>query len=385
MNSLTIRRPAADGEADGRFRRGVAKAASVHGLLLILIALIVMFSLLRPETFPTELTFRGLLDSNGVVVLLALGVMIPLATNQFDLSLGYVVALTNSLAIGFQIKSGMSWEVAAVLILCIGIVIGVINGLLVAYAQIDSFIATLGSGTVLFGIANWYTHGAQISGPLSTSFESLRGLWFGVPRLAYFVLAVAIVLWLMFEYLPSGRFFYAVGSNRRAAELSGIDVRRRIVIAFALSALIASAAGILIASQLGVGQAGTGPDYLLPVFAAALLGSTSVRPGRVNVWGTVIAALVLAVAVVGMQQLGAAFYVSYLFNGGILVIAVGASGWVGRRRSSARRSEALRHATADDAPAENGSVPALAPDAVSATVSGPAAASGADPESEERT
>lgn len=371
MSSLA-QNPAPTRYTSQRLREGAARAASVHGLLLILVALIVVFSLLRPSTFPTELTFRGILDSNGVVVLLALAVMIPLATNQFDLSLGYIVALTNSLAVGLQVKSGMSWEVAALLILMIGAVIGIVNGLLVAYAQIDSFIATLGSGTVLFGIANWYTDGAQISGQLPAGFESLRGLWLGVPKIAFLVLAIAIVLWLVFEYLPSGRYFYAVGSNHRAAELSGIDTKRRILLAFLLSGVLASAAGVLVASQLGIGQAGTGPDYLLPVFAAALLGSTSVRPGRVNVWGTVIAALVLAVAVAGMQQLGAPFYVSYLFNGGILVIAVGASGWVGRRRAATRRSEAMRHAALGDAtrngngPAADAARPAQGEEAVSA-------------------
>jgi ribose transport system permease protein len=95
---------------------------------------------------------------------------------------------------------------------------------------------------------------------------------------------------------------------------------------------------------LRIGQTNTGPDYLLPVFAAALLGSTSVRPGRVNVWGTVIAVFLVAVALAGLQQLGSPFYVEYIFNGTILIIAVGSAGIVGRRRAAARRAQALRQA-----------------------------------------
>lgn len=327
-------------------REGLARVMSVYGLVVLLIALIGAFSLLRPDTFPTILTLRGILSTHGVVALLALGVMVPLATRQFDLSIGYVVALTNSLAIGFQIKSGISWEVAALMILAIGFAIGIVNGLVVAYARVDSFIATLGTGTVVFGIANWYTEGSSLSGPLPSSFESLSANWLGIPKVAYYVVAVALVLWIVFEYLPFGRYFYAVGSNTAAAELSGIDVRKRITIAFAISGLLAAASGFLLGSQLQIGQTSTGPEYLLPVFAAVLLGSTTIRPGRVNVWGTVIAVLVLAVAIAGLQQLGLPFYVEYLFNGTMIVLAVGLAGYIGRRRAAGRRAEARAHTVA---------------------------------------
>jgi ribose transport system permease protein len=147
-----------------------------------------------------------------------------------------------------------------------------------------------------------------------------------------------VVLWVVFEYLPAGRYFYAVGANPRAAALTGINTRRRIIAAFGLSALFASAAGVFLAAQQQIGQATTGPDFLLPAFAAALLGATSVRPGRVNVWGTVIAVMLLAVAVAGLQQLGAHFYVEYLFNGAMVIIAVGAAGYVIRRRVASEGS-----------------------------------------------
>src|SRR5262249_32895225 len=154
-------------------------------------------------------------------------------------------------------------------------------------------------------------------------------------------LVVAVILWVVFEHLPTGRYFYAVGANPRAATLSGIDTRRRIIAAFGLSALFASAAGAYLAEQHQVGQATTGPDFLLPAFAAALLGATSVRPGRVNVWGTVLAVMLLAVAVAGLQQLGAKFYVEYLFNGAMVIIAVGAAGFVMRRRVASEGSRTL--------------------------------------------
>jgi ribose transport system permease protein len=318
---------------------------SNHGLLLILAILLIVFSILRPNTFPTQPTFGGLLETRSVVAILALGCILPIATNQFDLSIGYVVAISNCLAIGLQINAGLPWQFAVLIVLLVGLIIGAINGALVAYGKIDSFVATLGSGTVIYGFANWYTNGQQLAGPLDAGFIGLTGSWFGIPSMAFYAGAIAILLWISLEYLPFGRYFYAVGANRRASELVGIDPERRIVIAFAISGTLAAFGGTLLASQLQIGVTTTGPDYLLPVFAAALLGSTSVKPGRVNVWGTVIAVFLVAVALAGLQQLGSPFYVEYIFNGGILVVAVGAAGIVGRRRAAARRAEFLRRAS----------------------------------------
>lgn len=322
------------GAVGRRVGQGALRLVSNHSLLLLLIALIALFSVLKPDTFPTELTLQGILSSKTVVVMLALGLMFPLATNNFDLSIGYVVALANSVTMGLQVRQGLSWGAAIAVVLVIGFGIGLLNGVLVTYARIDSFIATLGSGTVLYGVANWYTHGEQIISVegFSGAFTGLAGEWFDIPIITYVTLVVAVILWVVFEHLPTGRYFYAVGANPRAAMLSGIDTRRRIIVAFGLSALFASAAGAFLAAQHQVGQATTGPDFLLPAFAAALLGATSVRPGRVNVWGTVLAVMLLAVAVAGLQQLGAKFYVEYLFNGAMVIIAVGAAGFVIRRR-----------------------------------------------------
>jgi ribose transport system permease protein len=132
--------------------------------------------------------------------------------------------------------------------------------------------------------------------------------------------------------LPIGRYLYAIGSYERAAELIGIPITRYVIGSFVASGVVTAIAGIVLGAKLQVGQSNIGPEYLLPAFVGALLGSTSVRPGRVNVWGTIIAVLILAVGISGIQQLGASFFIEPLFNGLTLIVAVGLAGYFARRR-----------------------------------------------------
>ena len=140
----------------------------------------------------------------------------------------------------------------------------------------------------------------------------------------------------MFEYLPVGRYLYMLGANPRAAELTGISPRRYITLAFVLSGLITAIGAVVLGAQLQTASTAVGPDYLLPAFVGALLGSTAIRPGRANVLGTLVAVFVIAVAVAGLQQLGAQYFVNPMFNGAMLVIAVGVASTAARRRARAK-------------------------------------------------
>lgn len=318
------------------------RALSTHGLLLILLALIVGFSIALPDTFPTVSNMQAILNQTSVTALLALGVMVPLAAGEYDLSVGYLVGLTSILAIGLQTRSGLSWPLTVVIVIAIGAFVGLVNGLLVTRVHINSFIATLGSGEVLYGILQWYTGGQQLVGNVPVGFSNLSENVHGVPIAAIYVLVVGVILWLILEYLPQGRYLYVLGANKRAAELTGIQSKRWVPLSFMASGTITAIAGVLLASQLGVGQSSVGPEFLLPAFAAALLGATTIRPGRVNTWGTIVAVLVLAVVVAGLQQEGAQFFVQPLFDGGILIVAVGLAGFAQRRRI--RQAEAQQFA-----------------------------------------
>ena len=148
-----------------------------------------------------------------------------------------------------------------------------------------------------------------------------------MPVAAFYVLAISLVLWIVTEYLPIGRYLYAIGANPRAAELNGIPTRRYVIGAFMASGCLSAIAGVVLAAQLRIGQASVGLEFLLPALVGAFLGSTTIKPGRVNVWGTIVGVAILAVGISGIQQFGGAFYVEPLFNGVTLLIAIGLAGY----------------------------------------------------------
>ncbi|MBB3459313.1 ribose transport system permease protein [Rhizobium sp. BK313] len=312
----------------------------VYGLPLLGLLLIVLFSLLLPDTFPTAFNVRSILSDKAIVALLAFAAMIPMICGRIDLTIGYGIVLWHILAISLQTVYGLPWPVAVLIVLFCGIITGLINGLLVEIAQIDSFIATLGTGTVLYALALWHTDGRQMVGALPAGFLKINGIFIsGFPITAFYVAALTIALWIIMERLPIGRQLYAIGASPKAAALNGIPVRRYIMGSFVASGLLTAFTGVVLASKLRIGQAGVGLEYLLPALVGAFLGSTTIKPGRVNVWGTLVAVLVLAVGISGIQQLGGRFYVEPLFNGGMLIVAIALAGYSQRSKRYAKATD----------------------------------------------
>ena len=332
--------------------RKIVKLLPVYGLVVLTVLLAVLFSIILPDTFPTWLNVRSMLSDKAVVAMLSLAATVPMMTGKIDLTVGYGVVLWHILAISLQIY-GVPWPIAVLMVLAMGLVFGLLNGLLVEVAQIDSFIATLGTGTVTYALALWWTGGRQVIGHLPQSFFALDIATIGgIPIPTFYVLGLATLLWVISTYTPLGRYLYAIGANTRAAELNGIPTRRMVMLAFMTSGFITAFAGVILAARLRVGQASVGLEFLLPALVGAFLGSTTINPGRVNIWGTVVGVVILAIGISGIEQLGGAFWVEPAFNGATLLIAIGLAGWTGRRRSAARTRPTVVPAKHEAAPAK---------------------------------
>jgi ribose transport system permease protein len=333
-----------DGSAVGR--RGLAarsrlagQASRFTGFVLWGI-FILAFALWIPETFLTSTTFTSIASDQAVTVILAVGLLFTLATGQYDLSAAQNLGLSAVIDGYLMVNAHVSPALAAVVTVLIGAVIGLINGVLVAVVGINSFIATLGMSSVLLAMTELIS-GNQFIGPVSNSFQQIaspRPL--GLPALAWYALAISLVAWYVIEHTPMGRRIQATGANMDAAKLAGVAVNRYVVGSFITTGTVAALAGVFVTAQVGEVSPSLGPPYLLPVFAATFLGTTQIKVGRFNVWGTVVSIYLLATGVKGLQLIGSQLWVTDLFNGLALVVAVGVAVTAQRRRIGTGRTRA---------------------------------------------
>jgi ribose transport system permease protein len=325
-------------------------------MVVLTVVLFAIFAIAKPQSFATLLNFQLLASSQSTLLILAVAVTVPMVAGKIDLSIGYGVGLWQVMALQWQMI-GMDYRLVIFLCLLGGALIGLFNALLVELAQVDAFIATLATGQVIYAITYWTTGGRQVTdahGVRAAAFDGLSTWSLGpVPGPFIIALALALALWLVLEFLPAGRFLYAVGANPRAAELTGIKRRKYVVIAMTASGVLTAVAGVLLASrQAGVAQANIGPEYLLPALTAAFLGSTTIKPGRVNALGTVLGVVIATIGISGLQQLiPGQFFLEPLFNGLTLVAAITIASFASRRRAS--RAEAPVVEASDDGAADD--------------------------------
>ncbi|MEY3987627.1 MAG: hypothetical protein RL080_967 [Actinomycetota bacterium] len=328
---------------DSRFdtRRSPFKLKKLHprniGVIYLYGLAWVLFSLWVPDTWLTWLTHRSVVNQQSILIVVALGLLVPLSAGVFDLSIASTVS-TSAVTVSWLLVDHQ-WSVipAIAVALGLGLAVGIINATLIVRVKIDSFIATLGMSSVLTAYSVWRSGNRSILG-LPDSFLGITDEFlFGITRTVVIALVLAIGLWFMFEHTAAGRYLFATGGGRDAARLAGVHTDRFISGAMITSAIFSSIAGVLLASQFGSVQAQSGAPYLLPSFAAAFLGATQFKR-RFNVLGTLLAVLVLQSGVKGLQLAGvSAVWVENLFFGCALIISVGLSTFQKRVHGGQRR------------------------------------------------
>jgi len=318
----------------------IARALSFRNIsaLYIFVVMFIVFSIWVPDTFLQWNTWKALFDSQAVTAILAIGLVISITAGAFDLAIGTELGFGAIVVAWFLVDKGVGLVPAIVFTLLAGGLVGLVNGLLVTKAKIDSFIATLGMSSVLLAAIAWVSSSQQILG-VGSSFEDLgTAEIFGLTLPVFLMLAVGLVVWYVLEKTALGRRVYATGGNIEAARLAGVRVSAVIIGSLVSCGVIAVFAGMLETASIGSGDPTVGPSYLLPAFSAAFLGSTQFRGGRFNVWGTIVAVYVLATGVKGLQLAGAPIWIPNLFNGAALLLAVG----LAKYEATATRAGAIR-------------------------------------------
>ncbi|HEY2716853.1 MAG TPA: ABC transporter permease [Solirubrobacterales bacterium] len=344
--------PAA-GSSRGRAAWRALSFTNISAIYLF-VAIFIVFSLWIPDQFLDGDVWRTLLDANAVSALVAVAVVVPLAAGAFDLAIGAEVGLGAILVSWLLSKHGVPIVPAIALTVLAGCTIGLLNGLLIVRAKIDSFIATMAMTSILYALIAWVSNSQQILG-LATSFQDIaRTEIFGITLPVYIMLVVAIAVWYVLERTPVGRRVYATGGNVEAARLAGVRTSLVIVVSLVVCGALTGAAGVLTSARIGNGDPTIGPEFLLPAFAAAFLGSTQFRRGRFNVWGAVVAVYVLATGIKGLQLAGAPIWIPDLFNGVALLLAVGLANYesMGAQVRAIKRRLRLGRGERDDLAAE---------------------------------
>ncbi|MGA0879128.1 MAG: ABC transporter permease [Ilumatobacteraceae bacterium] len=328
---------------DSRFdeRRSPIKWRTFHprniGVLYLYAITWVIFSAWIPDTWLTWLTHRSVMNQNAILLVVALGLLIPLSAGVFDLSIAGTISASAVTVSWILIEPKWPIPLAILAALGVGIIVGSINGFLVVKIHIDSFIATLGMGSILTAYSVWRSNNRSLLG-FPQSFNDLATQWFwGLNKTVLVGVALALVMWFVLEHTAVGRYLFATGGAREAARLAGVQTDRYLWGSLITSATFAALAGVLLASQFGSSQSQSGAPYLLPAFAAAFLGSTQFKR-RFNVWGTVLAVFVLQSGVKGLQLAGvSSTWVESLFFGVALIVAVGFSAYRKRVHGGQRR------------------------------------------------
>ena len=286
---------------------------------------IVVFGIWTPSEFLTTSTLHSVAAQQAVTGMIGLAVLIPLAAGLYDLSVGATANLSGILTI--VLMNNDHWAVIPAILagILVAVAIGAVNSLIVVKLGVNSFIATLGMGSILSATEVIVSSNSQPIPPTSTAWNNFTQTTVGGFQIVVlYLIILAFVLWWLTAHTPVGRYLYAIGGNTEAARLSGVRIERYTTFALVSSATISGLAGVMFSSLNGP-SLNFGGTLLLPAFAAAFLGSTQLIPGRFNVWGTLLAIYVLATGVQGLQLVSGASWLSDMFNGVALIIAVALS------------------------------------------------------------
>jgi ribose transport system permease protein len=294
-----------------------------YGLLGALFVAIVVFCIARPDSFATIDNLKSVLTQSSLPLIIAAGLTIVLVMEDFDLSFGSMIGLGSAVAVALMVKSGVSWPIALLAALAAGLIVGAVNGFIIAYLGGSSFIITLAMGTILSGLEFAITGQSTLYEGISHSYSAIaQNTILGFSNEIWIAAAIALLVWMLLDFTELGRYMYAIGGNPEAARLAGIRTKALRLSGFMLVGLAAAICGVLLSSQTQSFNPNSGAQYLLPAFAAVFLGSAVFRPGQFNLPGTVVGVLFLGVIQTGLTMLSLQTYMINLVQGAILIAAV---------------------------------------------------------------
>jgi ribose transport system permease protein len=318
-----------------RQRPGLGDLARRYAVVVLWLAMALVFALLQPDLFLRQGTAQIVFGAHGELVFLCLALLCAFCVGEFDFSVASMMGLSGTATTIMYTQHGWGITAAAVFGLVLGIVAGALNGWIVVVLGVDPIITTLGMATALEGVALWISNLSSVSG-LPESYGNIATNHFlGLPLFFWYGVVATLVFAYVLHGTALGRHMSFVGANREVARLAGVRVNRIRFGAFVFSGLLSGLAGILLAANIGGFDPTSSATSLLPALAATFLGTAILMPGRFNPAGAWIAVFFLETGIVGLQLLGLTGWISDVFFGGSLVVAVTVSTLLRRRSARA--------------------------------------------------
>lgn len=293
------------------------------GIVIVFIVILVILMILSPNAFARPANLINIFKQASINGILAMGMMFVIISGGIDLSVGSIVALTGVVAASFAHPGEYPLIVPIILSLSIGLLIGWLNGVGIAYGNIPPFIVTLGMMTMIRGVALITSGGAPVFG-VTDEFENIAGafLFDTIPLLVVYFIVITIISAYILTKSVFGRRVYAIGGNEISAAFSGIKVEKIRITVYMISGLLAGFAGLLLASRTVSGIPTAGQSYELDAIAAVIIGGVSMSGGSGRWYGTVIGALLIAVIGNGLDILNVSSHYQLVIKGAIIIIAV---------------------------------------------------------------
>lgn len=302
-------------------RRSVKDIISQYSILLILFGMVIILSILSPSFF-TASNMLNVVRQITLIAIVGFGATMIIITTGIDLSPGSVIAVASITAASFAHPGEYPLIVPIVTALIMGGIAGLINGIMVAYAKLPAFIATLGMMTAARGVAYILSQGHPVVN-FSDEFDYIgRGDLFGIPLMIYVLVLCGIISYIILRHTKIGKRIYAIGGNEQAAVVSGINVKKNLLFVYIYGGLMAAVSGIMLASRLSSGQPTAGVGYEMDAITGVVIGGTSLAGGVGTIQGTLVGALIIGVLNNGMDLMHVSAYYQQVLKGAIIVGAV---------------------------------------------------------------
>lgn len=309
-----------------QLRQDANRWLRTYGTFIGFLAMIVIFSLLRPGVFLSPNNLRNITEQVAILAIVATTMTVVMVVGDFDLSVGALASLSGGVVADLLIQGVGLWP-AVLVALAVGATAGLLNGLLVAYFGLSAFVATLATMTAFRGLSLFYTNGSTLFSGIPESFRLFGQSFTGpIPNSVLIMLGVLAATWFVLEQTTFGRRLYAVGGNAQASYLAGLNVRALRLSAFVISGLGAALAGVVLTSRLFSAHPTAGEPLMLNSIAAVFLGMTMFREGEPHVPGTFVGVLLLGVMSNGLNILQVNSYIQLVLTGAIILLAVLLSG-----------------------------------------------------------